>query len=116
MAMPTGHQNCFAHRTHPELVTLVVREDQPVNLVSAFEDPVTAPGIATKSVSRLAQELGRSAALWGRPPALVVSTYQPRDGGGDVDLAPLGELVPFPQAVEQVLVLVQERSGVQAAQ
>lgn len=115
-SMPTGHQNSFAHRTQPELVTLVVREDQPVNLVSAFEDPVTAPGIATKSVARLAEELDRSSALWGRPPVLVVSTYQPRAGKGDVDVAPLGDLMPFPEAVEQVLALVEERSGEQAAQ
>ncbi len=77
LSMPTGHQNSFAHHTRPELVTFVVRQDQPVNLVSAYEDPVTGPGIAGRSVQRLARELDR-AGLWGRPPQSVVSTYAPR--------------------------------------
>lgn len=105
-SMPTGHQNSFAHRTHPELVTLVVRDDQPVNLVSAFEDPITGPGIAHKSVARLADELDRSSRLWGTPPRLVVSTYEPRDGDSERDLTPLGELLPFTAAVERVLTIV----------
>jgi len=39
-SMPTGKQNTFANRTLPEAVVAVVREDQPVNLVGAFELPV----------------------------------------------------------------------------
>ncbi len=107
-SMPTGHQNSFAHRTRPELVTLVVRDDQPVNLVSAFEDPVIGPGIADKSVARLADELARGARLWGAPPRLVVSTYEARGETPDQDFTPLGELLPFAEAVERVLALVRE--------
>lgn len=102
-SMPSGHQNSFAHRTQPELVTFVVRDDQPVNLVSAFEDPVTGPGVATRSVQRLATELDRSTRLWGAQPQLVVSTYEPRDGLPNNGLAPLGELLSFPAAVTRVL-------------
>jgi CRISPR system Cascade subunit CasC len=105
-SMPSGHQNSFAHRTQPELVTFVVRDDQPVNLVSAFEDPVTGPGVATRSVQRLASELDRSTRLWGAPPRVVLSTYEPRTGLTDGELAPLGELVPFPTAVSRVLDVV----------
>ncbi|MEV0390910.1 type I-E CRISPR-associated protein Cas7/Cse4/CasC [Nonomuraea sp. NPDC050643] len=32
----SGHQHSFAHRTLPSLLAVVVREDQPVNLVSAL--------------------------------------------------------------------------------
>lgn len=41
-SMPTGKQNTFANRTLPEVCFVTVREDQPVNLVDAFETPVRA--------------------------------------------------------------------------
>ncbi|WP_432934417.1 type I-E CRISPR-associated protein Cas7/Cse4/CasC [Microbispora sp. CA-135349] len=40
LSMPTGRINSFAHRTRPSLVAVVVRDDQPVNFVSAFERPI----------------------------------------------------------------------------
>jgi CRISPR system Cascade subunit CasC len=71
-SMPTGHQNSFAHRTRPSLVAVVVRGDQPVNLVSAFEKPVTAnDGIAAKSAEQLAREYTRATRQWGDTPAYV---------------------------------------------
>ncbi len=39
-SMPTGKQNTFANRTLPDAVVVTVRENQPINLVGAFEDPV----------------------------------------------------------------------------
>ena len=41
-SMPTGKQNTFANRTIPDLVVVMVREDQPVNFCGAFERPVAA--------------------------------------------------------------------------
>lgn len=41
-SMPTGKQNTFANRTIPDLVVVILREDQPVNFCSAFEKPVAA--------------------------------------------------------------------------
>ena len=41
-SMPTGKQNTFANRTLPDLVYVTLRDDQPVNLVGAFEKPVVA--------------------------------------------------------------------------
>lgn len=41
-SMPTGKQNTFANRTLPDFVYVTLREDQPVNLVGAFEKPVVA--------------------------------------------------------------------------
>ena len=38
--MPTGKENTFANRTLPDCVYITLRDDQPVNLCSAFEAPV----------------------------------------------------------------------------
>lgn len=41
-SMPTGKQNTFANRTLPDMVYVTFREDQPINLVGAFEKPIAA--------------------------------------------------------------------------
>lgn len=41
-SMPTGSQNTFANRTLPDAVYVTIRDDQPVNLCGAFENPVKA--------------------------------------------------------------------------
>lgn len=100
LSMPTGHQNTFGNRTVPSLVSLVLRDDQPVNLVSAFEDPVPATGgFTAESMRRLAAELGTTAELWGSAPVLVASTYShPPDG----PLPALGEPVDLATAIDRV--------------
>ena len=40
-AMPTGKQNTFANKTLPDFVYITLRIDQPVNLVGAFEKPIS---------------------------------------------------------------------------
>ncbi|MCC3769501.1 type I-E CRISPR-associated protein Cas7/Cse4/CasC [Streptomyces sp. UNOC14_S4] len=66
---PTGYQNSFAHRTRPGLVAVVVRADQPVNLVSAFEDPIQhEAGIQAASARRLAEEYLTATKMWGDTP------------------------------------------------
>lgn len=83
LSVPNGYGNSFAHRTRPSLVAVVVRDDQPVNLVSAFEDPVTASaGIAAASARRLAEEYSRSVTSWGDDPAFtaVCHTFDPASG------------------------------------
>jgi CRISPR system Cascade subunit CasC len=71
-SVPSGHQNSFAHRTLPSLVAVTVRSDQPVNLVSAFERPVTGDdGIAEESATRFATEYERVTGTWGNAPAYV---------------------------------------------
>lgn len=54
-SMPTGKQNSFANRTLPDAVYVTIRNDQPVNLCSAFERaiPATALGYAQASQQRL---------------------------------------------------------------
>ncbi|MFF8787778.1 type I-E CRISPR-associated protein Cas7/Cse4/CasC [Streptomyces sp. NPDC015125] len=71
-SMPTGYGNSFGHRTLPSLVAVVVRTDQPVNLVSAFEEPVGAhSGIAAESARRLAREYATATSVWGDTPAFT---------------------------------------------
>lgn len=108
-SMPTGHQNSFGHRTMPNLVTIAVRENQPVNLVSAFEAPVRATtstlgsggGMVTESTHRLAAELQRAGDLWGLAPVLVSSTYDPGPNGAG--LSALGDPRPFTDSVAGVV-------------
>ncbi|MFD8417093.1 type I-E CRISPR-associated protein Cas7/Cse4/CasC [Streptomyces sp. NPDC059650] len=67
-SMPTGYINAFAHQTMPQLVAITVRDTQPVNLVTAFEKPVTAfagSGYAEPSARALATEHTTIRDLWG---------------------------------------------------
>lgn len=53
-SMPTGKQNTFANRTMPDYVYITLRTDQPINLVSAFEKPITSTdGYLEKSKAAL---------------------------------------------------------------
>ncbi|GAA4838719.1 type I-E CRISPR-associated protein Cas7/Cse4/CasC [Kitasatospora terrestris] len=71
-SMPTGYGNSFAHRTRPSLVAVVVRADQPVNLVSAYENPVPpSHGIVAESARRLATEFATATDQWGDTPLYV---------------------------------------------
>lgn len=105
LSVPSGHQNSFGHRTVPDLVTLVVRTGQPVNLVPAFEEPVRVGelgGIAVESIKRLDRELARAGQLWGLVPTHVASSY--REIGGPA-LA-LGPSQPLDQVIETTIALL----------
>jgi CRISPR system Cascade subunit CasC len=55
LSMPNGKQNTFANRTLPDAVLVTVREDQPINFVGAFEQPVPnkGAGFVKESIERL---------------------------------------------------------------
>lgn len=53
LSMPTGRQNTFAANTRPDFIMAQVRNDQPTNLVSAFETPVRADNITDKAADEL---------------------------------------------------------------
>lgn len=56
-SMPTGKSNTFANQTLPQAILVAVRSDRPVNLVSAFEEPVkSAEGYVQKSIEKLFKE------------------------------------------------------------
>ncbi|MEU0650273.1 type I-E CRISPR-associated protein Cas7/Cse4/CasC [Streptomyces umbrinus] len=76
LSAPTGYQNSFAHRTRPSLVAVVVRTDQPVNLVSAFEEPVPAEaGLQATSARRLAEEHLTATQVWGDHPLYTAASH-----------------------------------------
>ncbi|MFD9287595.1 type I-E CRISPR-associated protein Cas7/Cse4/CasC [Streptomyces sp. NPDC060030] len=76
LSAPTGYQNSFAHRTRPSVIAVVVRADQPVNLVSAFEEPVLPQaGIQASSARRLAEEHITAGHMWGDTPLLTLVSH-----------------------------------------
>jgi CRISPR system Cascade subunit CasC len=85
LSMPGGKMNTFANRTLPDAVYVTIRDNYPVNLVGAFENPVKpAEGYATPSIERLSQYAQKVYGSFASKPkkACVVTL----DGG------PLGEL------------------------
>lgn len=107
-SMPSGHRTSFAHQTLPGLVLAIVRDDQPVNLVTAFESPVwptrTGSGMAAASTERLVKELERATALWGLEPVAVAATYfPPEDQAAAAAMASLlGPPLTFARLVEEI--------------
>ncbi|MFJ7996898.1 type I-E CRISPR-associated protein Cas7/Cse4/CasC [Streptomyces sp. NPDC096310] len=99
-SIPSGYANSFAHRTLPSLVAVTVRPDQPVNLVSAFEEPVTgSSGIAAASANRLAHEHTRILSKWGDTLAFTALCHTFPTTGDTAKLLEhtFGEALPFPQ-------------------
>lgn len=75
MSMPTGKQNTFANKTVPQYVMVSLRDDTPVNLVSAFEKPVISnDGYLQKSIDRLETEYTSTQKFVDQPVATFVLT------------------------------------------
>jgi CRISPR system Cascade subunit CasC len=49
MSMPSGKMNAFANKTPPDMLYVTIRSDTPVNLVGAFESPITHGNGYTKA-------------------------------------------------------------------
>lgn len=77
MSMPTGKQNTFANKTVPQYVMVTVRQDTPVNLVTAFEKPVKSrEGYVKASIKYLEDEYKRTQSFVEKPLAtFVLTTY-----------------------------------------
>ena len=78
LSMPTGKQNSFANKTLPNYLMVTVRDDTPVNLVSAFENPVAAgEGYVENSVKKLENEFKDALQFVDQPLATVaVGKYE----------------------------------------
>lgn len=101
-SIPSGHTNSFAHRTLPSLVAVVVRRDQPVNLVSAFESPVfhrEGRSIAADSALRLARENTLATRQWGDTPTHVgvCHTFDPGSEHSEAISTAFGPGQTFPE-------------------
>lgn len=93
-SMPTGKQNSFANRTLPDTVLVTLRQDQPVNLVGAFEKPVPASeeGYVGPSAQRLVRHAANVYKNFAGEPALSLTI-------GDL-LRELGQTVSLPELLE----------------
>ncbi len=71
-SLPSGKSNTFANQTLPQAILVTVRSDRPVNLVSAFEEPIkSSDGYVQKSIEKLFQEL-KSVEKFVRKPVLTL--------------------------------------------
>jgi len=105
-SLPSGKQNTFANRTLPDAIVISVRDSQPVNLVGAFEEAVTAePRLATAS-ARLAEHATAVDEAYGTAP---VKTWVVRTTPGAAALDGLGERVSLDEAVARLGEVVAER-------
>ncbi|ASO22340.1 CRISPR system Cascade subunit CasC [Actinoalloteichus hoggarensis] len=96
LSMPTGHRNSFAHGTLPHLVAVALRDDQPVNLASAFERPVSSSGgIAEASAVRLAKEFTQAKDVWGAKASHVAVSHGFTDRTAESVTSAFGAAVPF---------------------
>jgi CRISPR system Cascade subunit CasC len=113
LSIPSGHQNSFGHRTRPALVAAVVREGQPVNLVTAFEAPVTGSGgVLSESMDRLARAFVAERDRWGDAPVAVIASWSPDLAGSEADAAVIsafGSSLSFADLRERLRAVVAAR-------
>lgn len=84
LTMPTGKQNSYANKTIPNYVMVSIRKDTPVNLASAFENPVrTSGGYVEKSVERLNKEYVETQKFVEEP--LLTVVLEKRNLSEDID-------------------------------
>lgn len=108
-SMPTGKQNTFANRTLPDAIMVTLRNDQPINLVGAFERPVQAgknneEGYITASAKTFAQHTVKTYGDWLGKPVVTLVT-------GEL-LSELGEPQPFNDLLSTLEKEVKHRLGV----
>ncbi|CCI54960.1 type I-E CRISPR-associated protein Cas7/Cse4/CasC [Nostocoides jenkinsii] len=98
-SMPTGKQNTFANRTLPDAVLVCLRQDQPVSLVGAYEEPVRSEdGFMRLSAERLATEFAAVAAFLGAPSKVFFARSGERTVALDAVTAP----APLPDVISSV--------------
>ncbi len=77
-SLPSGKVNTFANDTLPQAIMITVRDDRPVNLVSAFENPVKSKdGFVDESIKRLFAEKSKAEKFVHKP---LLTLYVTKDG------------------------------------
>ncbi|QIB68682.1 type I-E CRISPR-associated protein Cas7/Cse4/CasC [Aminipila butyrica] len=104
LSLPTGKINTFANQTLPNALIVSIRSDRPVNLVSAFENPVKSrdgDGYVAESVFRLKAEFEKIN-RFAEPP-IATFTVGDVEGLGE-DKESLNELLEkFGETIDQLL-------------
>lgn len=68
LSMPSGKISSYANQTFPSFLAIDIRSDRPMNLVSAFEEPVVSnSGYAKKSIEKLCDEHKRFNKFYDKP-------------------------------------------------
>lgn len=106
-SIPSGHQNSFAHTTRPEFCLIVLREDQSVNLVGAFEQPIQSDGVAAESIRRLLLARAEDDDCYGTQPVKIWSIGR----RGPAAEAGVEHLVPLPDVLAELAQTLTERLG-----
>ncbi|MCD1147300.1 type I-E CRISPR-associated protein Cas7/Cse4/CasC [Peptoniphilus sp. KCTC 25270] len=87
-SLPTGKVNSFANQTVPQGVLIVLRKDRPVNLVSAFEKPVSSTkGYVEQSLEKLMEEYKKTQKFVEEPEFSIVLTMDDFNGKEEVQEA-----------------------------
>ena len=83
-SMPTGKITTFANRTLPDAVLVQVRNDQPINMAGAFEDPILAGqrGFAEPAVKRFVEFESKLRDLTGLEPSGSLAAWTTPRGEG----------------------------------
>lgn len=98
-SLPTGKINTFANQTLAQMLVVVLRTDRPVNLVTAYENPVRAKdGYVEESIDRFAEEFTKSQKFVEEPAAVYCLTTVPNE-----KLIALGENVDSMSALLESL-------------
>ena len=95
-AMPTGKANTFANQTLPQALLVSIRTDRPVNLVSAFEEPVRSrDGYGKESIQKLLAEYEKVEKFVAKPALTLVLRLDGNEEDGQKGLVvqSLGELL-----------------------
>lgn len=80
-SMPTGKINTFANQTLPQFVMIALRNDRPINLVSAFEEPVKSTNGYTKlSIKKLMNESKKIEKFINKPVLQLFMSVDEIDG------------------------------------
>lgn len=84
-SMPTGKINTFANQTLPQFVMVTLRKDRPVNLISAFEEPVKySNGYTKASIEKLIKESKKIEKFVEKPALQLFVAF---DDLGDFEIA-----------------------------
>ncbi len=94
-SMPTGKVNTFANQSLPQAIIVTLRSDRPVNLVSAFENPINSKeGFVEESIINLFNEFIKAEKIVEAPEYvsyLIMDNYRIKSIG--VEEVTLKELI-----------------------
>lgn len=100
LSMPTGYANSTAPQTLPSLILVSLREDRPMSLVGAFEQPVKATadgGYLAASVDRLVAEYRGIESMFG-PAATNLISY--RGSAPETVANVFGDVMSLPELLD----------------